>query len=52
MANSDNPKLAVLMDADNAHAKVVHELLAELSRYGNATVKWAYGDWTTQNLKG
>ena len=52
MANPDNPRLAVLIDADNAQAKAVHELLAEVSRYGTATVKRAYGDWTTQNLKG
>lgn len=52
MAHPDNPRLAVLVDADNAPAKVVHKLLAEVSRYGTATVKRAYGDWTTPNLKG
>jgi uncharacterized LabA/DUF88 family protein len=26
--------------------------LAEVSRYGTATIKRAYGDWTTTNLKG
>jgi hypothetical protein len=44
--------LAVLIDADNAQASIVVELLAEISRYGSATVKRAYGDWTTPNLKG
>jgi hypothetical protein len=52
MANSDNPRLAVLIDADNAQAFVFHDLLAEVSRYGTATVKRAYGDWTTPHLKG
>jgi uncharacterized LabA/DUF88 family protein len=52
MANSDNPRLAVLIDADNAQASVFHDLLAEVSRYGTATVKRAYGDWTTPHLKG
>lgn len=51
MATSNNQKLAVLIDADNAQASVIQELLAEVSRYGVATVKRAYGDWTTQNLK-
>jgi hypothetical protein len=47
---SDN--LAVLVDADNAQASVIAELLAEVARYGTATVKRAYGDWTTPNLAG
>lgn len=52
MANQTNQKLAVLIDADNAQASVIQELLAEVSRYGTATIKRAYGDWTTTNLKG
>ena len=52
MAINPNQKLAVLIDADNAQASVIQELLAEVSRYGTATVKRAYGDWTTTNLKG
>ncbi|BCO28335.1 hypothetical protein MIZ03_3235 [Rhodoferax lithotrophicus] len=52
MATNPNQKLAVLIDADNAQASVIQELLAEVSRYGTATIKRAYGDWTTTNLKG
>lgn len=52
MANSDTPRLAVLIDADNATASVVKELLEEVAKYGIATVKRAFGDWTTQNLVG
>ena len=52
MAKGNNQKLAVLIDADNAQASVIQELLAEVSRYGTATIKRAYGDWTTTNLKG
>lgn len=51
MAINNNQKLAVLIDADNAQAAVIQELLSEVSRYGTATIKRAYGDWTTQNLK-
>ena len=51
MANNPNLKLAVLIDADNAQASIIGELLAEVSRYGSATIKRAYGDWTTQNLR-
>lgn len=51
MATNTNQKLAVLIDADNAQASVIQELLAKVSRYGTATTKRAYGDWTTNNLK-
>ena len=50
MATSDVSNLAVLIDADNAQASVIAEILGEVSRYGTATVKRAYGDWTTPNL--
>ena len=42
----------MLIDADNAQASVIQELLSEVSRHGTATIKRAYGDWTTTNLKG
>jgi len=51
MANTATDNLAVLIDADNAQASIIHELLAEVSRYGTASVKRAYGDWTTTSLK-
>lgn len=46
-----NVKLAVLIDADNDDASVIQELLAEVSRYGTATIKRAYGNWTTPQLQ-
>jgi hypothetical protein len=52
MATNTNQKLAVLIDADNAQASVIQELLADVSRYGTATIKRAYGDWTTTNFQG
>ncbi|MEZ4525124.1 MAG: NYN domain-containing protein [Desulfobacterales bacterium] len=39
-------RLAVLIDADNAQAAVIEKLLAEIARYGEATVKRIYGDFT------
>ncbi len=39
-------RLAVLIDADNAQASVIEGLLAEIARYGEATVKRIYGDFT------
>ncbi len=52
MSALDNPKLAVLIDADNASASLVKELLEEVAKFGTATVKRAYGDWTGQQLVG
>lgn len=52
MQNGEFIKLAVLIDADNASAAIVKELLEEIAKYGTATIKRAYGDWTTQNLVG
>lgn len=52
MKNPNSAKLAVLIDADNASAAIISELLTEVSRYGLATVKRIYGDWTTPNLGG
>jgi len=39
-------RLAVLIDADNAQAAVIEPLLAEIARFGEATVKRIYGDFT------
>jgi uncharacterized LabA/DUF88 family protein len=50
MANHETSNLAVLIDADNAQASVITEILGEVARYGTATVRRAYGDWTTPNL--
>ena len=40
-------RLAVLIDADNAQASVIEGLLAEIARFGEATVKRIYGDFTS-----
>lgn len=50
--NSDknNPRLAVLIDADNARANIIEGLLVEVAKFGVASVKRIYGDWTTPNL--
>ncbi|KAJ5151660.1 hypothetical protein N7492_009955 [Penicillium capsulatum] len=52
MASNTTPKLAVLIDADNAMPSITRLLLAEVAKYGTAHVKWAYGDWTSTNLNG
>ena len=42
-------KLAVLIDADNASAKDIENILSELTKYGEATVKRIYGNFVNQN---
>ncbi len=49
---SSSSKLAVLIDADNAQPSIVDGLLAEVGKYGTASVKRIYGDWTGPQLKG
>lgn len=49
---SSQDKLAVLIDADNAQPSIIEALLAEIAKYGVASVKRIYGDWTTPNLGG
>jgi uncharacterized LabA/DUF88 family protein len=52
MPSPNSDKLAILIDADNAQPSVIGDLLREVARYGTATIKRAYGDWTTPNLNG
>ncbi|ALS60035.1 Maebl [Pandoraea norimbergensis] len=44
--------LVVLIDADNAAPAIVEGLLTEVAKYGVASVKRIYGDWTKPNLDG
>lgn len=52
MADQGNARIAVLIDADNTSGTHSADLLAEIAKYGVATVKRAYGDWTTSQLAG
>lgn len=43
-------RLTVLIDADNAQPSITEGLLSEVAKFGVASVKRIYGDWTTPNL--
>ena len=43
-------KLAVLIDGDNIPSAHVKEMMEEIAKYGNPTIKRIYGDWTQPNL--
>lgn len=49
---NEQQRLAVLIDADNTPPAILEGLLAEIAKYGIASVKRIYGDWTTPELKG
>ena len=42
--------LAVLIDADNIPVKYIDEMMQEITKYGNPTIKRIYGDWTKPHL--
>src|SRR3954470_21424528 len=43
-------KIALLIDGDNASAKLLSLVLAEASKYGKVTIRRVYGDWTTPHM--
>lgn len=45
-----NSNLAVLIDGDNIPSAHVKEMMEEIAKYGNPTIKRIYGDWTKPNL--
>lgn len=53
MANGNRvDRLAILIDADNSNPARLTELLTEIAKYGNASVRRAYGNWTSGQLGG
>src|SRR5690606_22058435 len=55
MATPDNTRtlrLALLIDADNSNPARLPQLLAEIAKYGTASVRRAYGNWTSGHLGG
>ncbi|WP_404711753.1 NYN domain-containing protein [Sphingomonas sp. MMS24-J13] len=45
-------RIALLIDADNVSHGHIAAMLAELSKYGTANIRRAYGDWGSSGLKG
>lgn len=45
-------RIALLIDADNVSHSKIAAMLAELSKYGTANIRRAYGDWASAGLKG
>lgn len=45
-------RIALLIDADNAPAEKIDEILTELSTLGEINIRRAYGNWTKHGLQG
>ncbi len=50
--NSNDPKIAVLIDADNVPHSNSKGMLDEITKYGIPTIKRIYGDWTKTTMRG
>lgn len=51
MSADTQPRIALLIDADNAPAEMIDEILNELSKLGVINIRRAYGNWTKSGLK-
>ena len=52
LVSKSNSRIALLIDADNVSHTNIAAMLAELSKYGTANIRRAYGDWGSGGLKG
>jgi uncharacterized LabA/DUF88 family protein len=43
-------KIAILIDGDNAQAKLLKPILEETAKYGKITIRRIYGDWTSTHM--
>ena len=43
-------RLAMLIDGDNAEAKILDKMLEEASKHGTVTIRRIYGDWTGKGM--
>lgn len=43
-------KIALLIDADNAQAELIKNILAEAGKHGKVTIRRIYGNWTDNRL--
>ncbi len=43
-------KIAVLIDGDNAQAKLLKAIMEEVAKYGKVTIRRIYGDWTQTHM--
>ena len=49
--NNLEKRIAILIDGDNAQSSLMEQILVESGKFGTATIRRVYGDWTTSNMK-
>lgn len=47
---SQNQRIAMLIDGDNAQASLIDKMLVETTKYGTVSVRRIYGDWTETTM--
>lgn len=51
-SSDHTPRLAVLIDADNTPPKSIPFIMEEIAKFGTASVRRIYGDWSSNQLSG
>ena len=49
---TEEKKIAILVDGDNAQPKLLKQVVDEVAKYGKATIRRIYGDWTSPQMNG
>lgn len=49
---TEEKKIAILVDGDNAQPKLLKLIIDEVAKYGKATIRRIYGDWTSPQMNG
>ncbi len=49
---TEEKKIAILVDGDNAQPKLLKQIVDEVAKYGKATIRRIYGDWTSPQMNG
>ena len=52
MADDKAPRLAVLIDAENASARIAEALFSEIATLGEASARRIYGDFASPQIAG
>ncbi len=48
---TENRRIAMLIDGDNAQPSLIEKMLAEAGKYGVVSIRRIYGDWTLPTMK-
>lgn len=51
LTETENRRIAMLIDGDNAQPSLFGDMIAEAGKYGLVTIRRIYGDWTTTNMQ-